>query len=147
MAKDILERFIKIYVDDSGGTARDLSSDMVPGSLSGPGFTAPEIRMTGVSDQSENYQADRKDAEVACQFYMNDTASTGAYTVLKGIQGLVGTVRIDFGTGATPTTGDPQYSGEHICLETGIGIQGGAMEINARFKPGATTAPAWGTVS
>lgn len=147
MAKDILERFVTLTWDDSATAPQDLSSDMVPGSLSGPGFTAPEVRMTGVSEQSENYQADRKDAEVSAQFYMNDTATTGAFTVLSASQGLVGTLTIAFGTGAVPTTGDPEYEGEHILLDTGIAIQGGAMVINARWKPGATTAPSWGTVT
>jgi len=146
LAKDILERYIRLSWDDSGAVLRDLSSDMVPGSLSGPGFTAPEVRMTGVSDQSENYQADRKDAEVGAQFYMNNTATTGAFTVLSASQGLVGTLQIDFGTGGAPSTGDPRYSGEHILLDTGIAIQGGAMVMDARWKPGATTAPAWSTV-
>ena len=147
MAKDILERFVRIQWDDSGGTQRDLSTDLVPGSLSGPGFTAGEVRMTGVADTVENYQADRKDTEVSAQFYMNDTATTGAYTVISATQGLVGTLTIQFGTGAAPTTGDPEYEGEHILLDSGIAIQGGAMVMNARWKPGSTVAPAWGQVS
>ena len=147
MGKDLLERFVRIWWDDSSGTPRDLSADLVPGSLSGPGFTSPEIRMTGVSEQSENYQADRKDAEVAAQFYMNDTASTGAYTVLNGTQGLVGTLTLQFGTGAAPVNGDPEYEGEHIHLEANISNQGGAMVISARWKPGDTAAPAWGTMT
>ena len=146
MAKDILERYVRFWFDDNGGTARDLSADLVPGSLTGPGFTAPEIRMTGVSNQSENYQADRKDVEVSAQFYMNDTATTGAFTVLKDMQGSVGTLTIQFGTNAAPTTGDPEYEGEHILLDAGISNQGGAVVISTRFKPGATTSPAWGTM-
>jgi len=147
MAKDILERFVRIQWDDGGGVVRDLSADLVPGSLTGPGFSSPEVRMTGVSDQVENYQADRKDAEVSAQFYMNDTATTGAYTVLQATQGLVGTLTVQFGTGAAPTTNDPEYEGEHILLDAGIGNQGGAMVINARWKPGSSTPPTWGTVA
>lgn len=147
MAKDILERYIRLSWDDSGSQAQDLSGDLVPGSLSGPGFTSPEVRMTGVSETVENYQADRKDAEVSAQFYMNDTATTGAYTVLKDTQGLVGTLTIQFGTGAAPVNPDPEYEGDHILLEAGITNQGGAMVISARWKPGSSTPPAWGEVS
>lgn len=147
MAKDILERFVRLLWDDSGSVARDLSVDLVPGSLTGPGFTAPEIRMTGVADTVENYQADRNDMEVSAQFYMNNTATTGAFTVLKGTLARVGTLTIRFGTGAAPVAGDPEYDGEHILLDTAIALQGGAVVMNARWKPGATTAPAWGVVT
>lgn len=147
MAKNILERYIRLSWDDSGSSPQDLSGDLVPGSLSGPGFTSPEVRMTGVSETVENYQADRKDAEVSAQFYMNDTATTGAFTVLKATQGLVGVLTIQFGTGAAPTTDDPEYEGDHILLEAGITNQGGALVISARWKPGSSTPPAWGVVS
>ena len=147
MAKDILERFIRLSWDDSGGSPQDLSGDLVPGSLSGPGFSSPEIKMTGVSDQAENYQADRKDSEVGAQFYMNDTATTGAFTVLNASQGLVGTLTIQFGTGAAPVNPDPEFAGEHLLLDAGIANQGGALVVNARWKPGTSTPPAWGTVT
>lgn len=146
MAKDILERFVKLQWDDAGATLRDLTGDLVPGSLSGPGFTSPEVRMTGVSDTSEEYMADRKDSEVSAQFYLNNTATTGAYTVLTATQGLIGTLTIDFGTNGVAGSGDPRYSGEHVLLDATVGIQGGAMVLNARWKPATSTAPAWATV-
>lgn len=140
MAKDILERFVRLTWN-----SQDLSGDLVPGSLSGPGFTSPEVKMTGVSDTVENYKADRKDAEVTAQFYMNNTATTGAFTVLNATQGTSATLQIDFGTDGAPGSGDPRYSGTHVLLEAPIAIQGGAMVINARWKPGSSSAPTWGT--
>lgn len=147
MAKDILEKLVRLSWDDNGGTPRDLSVDLVPGSLTGPGFTAPEIRMTGVADTVENYQADRQDSEVAAQFYLDDTLLTGAYPVLRDTLGIVGTLTVQFGTTDAPTTGDPEFEGEHMLMETSIAENGGAIVINARWKPASETAPAWGLVA
>lgn len=148
MAKDILERYITINVDDSGGTARDLSGDLVPGSLSGVGFTHGQIRMDGVSDSIMTYLADKADGNISCQFYMNDTATTGAWTVLKGIVGgAEGTVTIAYGTSGAPASGDPEYEGEHVCFSATLGNNGGAVVINAVFRPGPSADAAWGTVA
>jgi len=146
MGKDILERHIRFYFDDTGGTPRDLTGDLIPGTISGPGFSTPEIRMTGVSDGSEQYLADRKDSEITAQFYLNDTATTGAYTVIGGQEGGVGTLLVEFGTGAAPGTGDPTFSGEFVLLATNVVAVGGAMAMDARWRPASGfAAPVWGT--
>jgi len=146
MAKDILERFILLQWDDSATAPQELAGDLIPGSLSGPSFDHPPVRMTGVSNAAENYLADRPDNEVSARFYMNNTATTGAWTVLNGTRGASGTLTIAFGTGAVATTGDPEYEGEHTLFRANIVNEGGAMAIDVMWKPtSGQTAPAWGT--
>jgi hypothetical protein len=146
--KNKIERGFRILVDNSAGSAQDLSGDLVPGSCKGGGVVLDEIEMTGVSNTVKNYLGGFGDAPIDAQFYMNDTATTGAFTVLKGITGLVGTVTLQWGSnGAAPSTGDPEWEGEYTCLAADLGMNGGKAVINAKFKPGSAVAPAWGTVA
>lgn len=145
--KNKIEKAIRILFDDSGGTQRDLSGDLVPGSLAGPSEAADEVEMTGVSDAMRNFLGGHKDSEVSGQFYMNDTASTGAFTVLKGMVAKTGTLTINFGSdGAAPTTGDPSWEGEYTLLQANVQLAGNKPVIAARWKPGTSTAPAWTTL-
>lgn len=148
VGKNKIEKAVRLSFDDSGGVARDLSAGLVPGSLSGPGNAAEEIEMTAVSNEMRNFLAGHKDSEVSGQFYLDDTADTGAHTVLKGMIGNTGTLTIQFGAaGAAPTTGDPEWEGEYGLFDASVGMSGGKPVINARWKPGTATAPAWGTMA
>lgn len=145
--KNKIERSFRIKWDDSGTTARDLTGDLVPGSLRGGGIKLDEVEMTGVSEAVKNYLAGHGDAPVQAQFYLNDTATTGAHTVLSGTQGVVGTLTLQYGAnGAAPTTGDPEFEGEYTYFGGDVTFVGGKAVINATFKPGTATPPAWGTV-
>lgn len=146
MAKDILANYINILVDDSGSVARNLSTDLIPGTLDGVGEEGDSISMAG-QNQNEYYLIGRKDGDLTCQFFMNDTATTGAHTVLKGILGLVRTVTVQFGTGAAPTTGDPEWEGEYILQSLRAVIVDGKMAYACVFKRGDATGPAWTTIS
>lgn len=147
MAKDIIERFVRTSIDDSGGTPRDLSADLVPGSINGLGGKVfDEIEMTGVSDAHKHFLAGHWSHEFSAQYYMNDTASTGAHTVISGVLGSVVTLTIQFGTGAAPTAGDPEWEGEYLMVEAPVQIQGGKAVLAVRMIPGTSAAPAWGTV-
>jgi len=145
--KDKVERWITVDIDDSGGDPRDLSGDIVPGSMSGlGGKTFEEVEMTGVSEAMKNFLSGHWSHTFSAQFYLNDTATTGAFTVLKGIVGKVVTVNIEFGSGAAPTTNDPQWDGEYLCVEAPIVLAGNKPALAARFVPSGAVAPAWGTV-
>jgi len=146
--KNKLERGFRISFDDSGGTVRDLSGDLVPGSVSGGGLVYDEVELTGVSESVKNYLAGHAESEITAQFYMNDTASTGAFTVLSGNQGGTGTLTLQWGSsGSAPDTGDPEWEGEYVLLNASVGLNGNKPVINAVFKPTGSTPPAWGTVS
>lgn len=151
--KNKIETGVCILYDDTGGTARDLSNDLVPGSLSINGLTYEEIGMTGVKDAVTNFLLGRGSIDISAQFYMNDTATTGAFTVLNAQNGANAstgnTLTIQFGSaGASPTTGDPELEGDFIVAALPTSNNSGAMIQTARFLPlSGGTAPAWGTVS
>ena len=147
MAKDILGRHVRLWVDDSTGTPRDLSDDLVPNTLSGIGLTPEEVDMTGQSASIKQARAGVSDSSVTGQFYMNDTADTGAYTVLEGVQGSEGTLTSQFGTDGAPATGDPEWEGEYVLMDMSVGITGGAAVMNCLFKPAPGSTPAWGTAT
>lgn len=145
--KNHVERSFRILVDDSGGTARNLSGDLVPGSVSGGGLTFDEAEMTGVSETVKNFLAGHANSEISANFHMNDTATTGATTVLNGKVGSAGTVTLQWGqAGAAPTTGDPEWEGEYVLLSNNIQLDGNKHVHACVFKPSGSTAPAWGTV-
>lgn len=147
--KNHIERSFRILIDDSGGTARDLSADLVPGTVNGGGFNFDQVDMTGVSNSVYQAMAGYSNSEITAQFHMNDTATTGATTVLNGVVGTGVTVTLQWGqSGAAPTTGDPEWEGEYLLLTAGVVNSGGRFVHDCRLVPEAgQTAPAWGTVS
>lgn len=145
--KNKLTRGTTIEIDDSGGTPRDLSGDLLPGSLNGLGFTAGEVDMTGESNTVQNFLADRKTNTLTARFHANDTSTTGATTVLNGIVQSAVTVTIKIGSGgAAPTTGDLKFSGEFVCLDAKLVPDGGKWVHEVTLRPTTSTAPTWGTV-
>ena len=148
--KNKLSRGVRVWVDDAAaGTARDLSGDLVPDSLSGLGFNADLIDMTGESEAVENGMGGRKKNNLKMKFHANDTASTGASTVLHGIEGVSEiTVTVQIGdAGAAPEAGDLEWAGEYTCLSATLSQDGGRLTHECEFAPYGSTAPAWGTMS
>jgi hypothetical protein len=150
--KNKIESGVRIWFDDTGGTARDLSSSLVPGSLSGPGFTAAEVSLRGVSESAEGYYADVKDNSVTAQFYLDDTATTGSHTVLSAQMADAtkeGTLTIQIGDGgAAPIATNPEWEGEYVLTQYDTSISGGAVITSATWRPQAgQSAPAWGTMA
>ena len=147
--KNHTERSFRILVDDSGDNPRDLTGDLVPGSLTGGGFVFDQAEMTGVSEAVKNYLAGHAEAEISGDFHMNDTATTGSHTVLSGIDGgAAGHVTLQWGqNGTAPATGDPEWEGLYVLVTYNQSFSGGKSVMRAVFKPGSSTAPAWGTKS
>lgn len=146
--KNHVERSVYILIDDSGGTARNLSGDLIPGSLQGGGFVYDTAEMTGVSDAAKNYLAAHPTSEISADFHMNDTATTGSLTVLNARQGTGGTLEIRWGqNGAAPTSGDPQWDGEYVLIDCSVKQSGNTTVLSTKWAVQAgTTAPAFGTV-
>lgn len=142
--KNKVERWFRVWFDDSGTTARDLSGDLLPGTITGGGRTLDEVEMTGVSDEFKNFLSGHANSEIGGQFYMNDTAVTGAFTVLNGAIGIAGTLTLQYGSGATPAAGDPEWEGEYILLSADVALAGNKPVLNARWLPSGSAAPAWG---
>lgn len=147
MAKDILSKYVTLNFDDSGATARDLTGDLLPDTLAGVGLDYEEVDMTGQSDDLKAAMGGQGDGTITAQFHMNDTATTGAFTVLNGMINSSGTLTIAYGTGAVPTTGDPEWEGEYTLFSAPVSLTGGRAVISATWKPSPGASPAWGTVS
>lgn len=154
--KNKIERGFRLYWDDLGtgaGTARDLSGDLVPGSVTGGGVTLDQVDLTGVSEFVCNYLAGHAEAPVSAQFLMNDTATTGSTTVLNGSTPSatvigIGTLTLQWGSnGAAPDTGDPEWEGEYVLVQNTIQPSGGTHVHAVEWRPTGSTAPAWGTVA
>lgn len=144
------ERSFRLLFDDASAAAQDLSADLVPGSVSGGGLTFDEVDVTGVSEAVYNFLKGRGTSEISANFHMNDTATTGATTVLNGHDAGsgVGTLTLQWGqNSAAPTTGDPEWEGEYVLLSNVIALDGNKFVHQCTFKPSGAVAPAWGTVS
>lgn len=146
--KNKVEKSIRVLVDDSGGTARDISGDIVPGTLSGPGLSYESAEMSGMSEAVRNFLADKATTNVQFQTHMNDTATTGGMTVINGNLGGTGTITVQFGqSGAAPTSGDPEWEGEFVYLAAPMQMNSNVPVLAFNAQPTGSTAPAWGTVA
>lgn len=148
LGKNKVERGFRFWFDDTVPTARDLSGDLVAGSVTGGGFVYDEVNMHGVSETTRNYLSGHAEAIVTARFHMNDTATTGATTVLNAQNGLSGTVTLQWASlGVAPETGAPEWEGEYVLIQNNIVLDGNKFVHDCRFLPTGSTAPAWGTMA
>ena len=144
LGKNKVETGFRIWWDDAS-TARDLSGDLVPGSIS-IGDEYEEADMTGVSDGLRNYLAAFRDVEITAQFHFNDTASTGASTVLNARNGKAGTLTLQWGdAGQAPEGTSLELEGEVVQLRNAPTINGNTWVHDVRWKPTGVVGWAWGT--
>ena len=148
MAK-LAGKWLKVYVDDNTGTpvARDVSSDV--DSVDIPDEYG-SLDMTGFSDGSVNSAPGMPNLPIKITGKFDPAATTGLYTVLKGILGAgsAHTVTVQVGQNAAPTTGDPEFEGEFWLQSMPVGATPtGNLTIAGNFEVFGASAPAWGTVS
>ncbi len=145
--KNKVEKGFRLWWDDSGSTARDLSGDLVPGSVS-IGDEYEEADMTGVSEGLRNFLAGHQDVEITGRFHMNDTATTGASTVLNAQNGGTGTLTLQWGdAGAAPVATDLELEGEVVQLRNAPTLDGNKFVHEVRWKPTGSAGWAWGTMA
>lgn len=127
-----------IAVDDSGGSARTISSDVKSYEIE---YAVDPLEVTGFGDGSKNYVPGQKVIGVTLDIFWNSAATTGAFTVLNGIIGQTSSVTITI----TPEAGGPAFSGEFMC--DGITPKGevnGVIELGSvHFSVSGATAPSW----
>ncbi len=146
--KNKVEKGFRIQVDDSGGAARDLSGDLVIGSLSGGGIIFDEVDMAGVSESVINFLSGHGNSTIAGNFHVNDTATTGAFTVINGNNGGTGTVTLQWGSlGTAPSTGDIEWAGEYVYFMGELTFDAGKTVFPVTLKPTGAVAPSFGTVT
>jgi len=142
-----LTQGVKIYLDDNGGTPRDITCDLID--IPETGITYAEVDMTGVCNTVANYLAGLGTAGSTLKGAMNDTATTGFYTILAGLAvNQVVTLTAEYGDDASaPTTGSPTFGGEYVMMGFKVSNDGGKMVCEAEVKPTGAVAPAWGVKS
>lgn len=135
MARDKIERWVTISV---GGD--DITADLIPGSLSNAGgLTLEEIDMTGESDAINKFVSGRGSSEINAKFHAN-FAVGGAATILNAAIGTDVAIIIQMGSGAAPTTGDPEWNGTYRLMSNPIAPEGGKLVVSAKFLPAAGNA-------
>ena len=146
MAKDKVERGFRILFDDEVPTQRDLSADLIAGSVSF-GREYESVDLMGVSEGFHNFLANFWSAPISAQFHLNNAADR-AFDVLNAkVGGSAGTLTLRWGSaGAAPTTGDPEWEGEYVLLGLPQSFSGGTAIITANWEISGSTAPAMGTV-
>lgn len=147
MSKDKTEKGFRFYWDSSGGTVRELSSQLIRGSVS-VDDEFESVDLTGVSEELINYLAGHRNVSVAARFHMDDTASTGSTTVLNGNHGGTGTITLAFGAaGVSATQGDPELEGEFVHLRNAIVVDGNKFVHDCMWNPTGASGFSWGTVA
>jgi len=145
MAGKTHARWIRVSVGDASGNPQDISGDVTEVNIP---IVYDDEDVTGFSDGVHNVEVGHPTMELTMSGVFNNTATTGAHSVLSGIVGYVGanapvTVTIQIGIRAAPTAGDPEFEGSYFCTEYTVNPD---LTWGATFKPGSGTAPAWGTV-
>lgn len=139
---------IVVKMTDNGSTERTFADGDI--TSVDPGMSYKQHDTTGFGDDAMNYINGQLDAPVTIKGFLTTTANTGTHTVLNGLfqNGGTTTLTIQVGQNATPTSGDPEYSGSFLVESYKPTIEtGGAITFEAVLKPASGTAPAWGTVS
>lgn len=132
-----------ISVDDSGGSARVISGDVMSYTID---YTVGTVDITGFGEP-QNFTPDVTINKVTLTVKWNTAATTGAMTVLRG---LVAAYQAGGATSSTvsitPEASGIAFSGEFMC----VGIhpagqaQGSAIELGTvDFMPMGTTAGSW----
>jgi len=146
--KTVVERGFRFTMTDSVPTERDLSGDLVRASVSGIGLIYEEADMTGVSNGVVNFLANHPSSSISATFILNDTATTGAHTVIQTVLGSTTVLALRFGAaGAAPASGNPEWGGTYLVSSEVASFDGGKAVVNVTFVAGSATVPAWTTVT
>ena len=137
MAKTLLKGCI-VQVDDSAGTLRNISTDVESVEIE---YSAPGGDVTGLTETVINYIPGQTVVSVTLNLFYNSAATTGSWTVVRGIIGSSTSKTVSVqpeGTGLT-------LSGEYMCEGVSIGAtpKSAGKLGSVKFLPMGSTAPAW----
>lgn len=127
-----------IAVDDSAGTPRTISSDVSSFEIE---YNVDPLEVTGFGEGSHNYTPGLLATGVTLEIFWNSAATTGAFTVLKGIIGSSSSKTLSI----TPEVGGPVFSGEFMCdgIKPGSSVDGVISLGSIHFSVMGGTAPSW----
>lgn len=128
--KDKIIRYTRMYVN-----GYDLSGDARTFSTIEDSFA--EADMTGWSESVFNFLAEqrRMTAVRGFQALANDTASSGAYSVLNSPGNTSMVLAMCFGGGGEPAVPDPAYFMAGLQVADPVGFDGASVAITADFLP------------
>ncbi len=139
-------RWYRVWVDNNSDSAKDLSTAVLD--ISGLGLVFDKQDVTGYSDGWVNYTLGHPSAEVDMTITLDNTATTGAHTVLSAAAGNQGatshTLTVQVGIKAVPASTNPEWEGEYWVSSY---IMNGDGTATAHLVPASTTVPAWGTMA
>jgi len=127
-----------IALDDSAGTARTISTDVESYEIQ---YAVDPIEVTGMNEGSHNFIPGQLVVGVTLNLYWNAAATTGAWTVVRGIIGSSTSKTLT----NTPGAGGVALGCEYKC--DGVSITGSPetdIKLGAvHFSVMGSTAPSW----
>jgi len=138
-------RHIRVYLDDVGASARDISASV--SNISGVGLVFDEQNVTCYSDGVVNFVLGHPSSEIEITGPYSDTADIGAHIVFSNRVGYItttATLTVQIGILAAPLSTDPEFEGEYFVSSYLISGDG---TYTARLVPASATVPAWGAVA
>jgi hypothetical protein len=138
---------IIVKLDDSGGTPRQFAAGDISSVDLGLMYTQHDV--SGFGDAAQHFINGQLQSPVTIKGFLTTTANTGTHTVINGAfaAGSQVSLEVQVGQNATPTTGDPKFTGEFFIESYKPALAtGGAVTFEAVLKPAIGTAPSWGVV-
>lgn len=138
------------FVDDSGGTLREIAVN----TINGVGLTYPQLDLTAWMDAIRGALPETPDCVISIGGPLDSTATTGSYTVLKGIVGVPKPLALDVQVGirhAWEAT-EPQFGISYtaangfVCRAFDVNLDDATYTAEFGMYPGSA-APAWGTAA
>jgi len=127
-----------ITLDDSGGTGRDISDDVESYEIQ---YAYDVVEVTGMTEGSHNFIPGQLVVGVTLNVYWNTAATTGGWTVIKGILGSTTSKTLI----VLPESGEAGINGEFMC--DGVTVTGSpASDIKlgaVHFSVMGAVAPTW----
>jgi hypothetical protein len=144
-------KWTKVYFDAAGSTAQEITTSVT--NIPQLPLTFQEIEAGGYGEEM-NYLGGRGDSQITIEMLFTTTASVGTHTVFAAYmtsanRNVAGTLTVQIGDNAAPTTGSPEFEGEFIVQSYVVVPElNGAVRATATLRVAVGQAlPAWGTVS
>lgn len=138
------------FVDDSGGTLREIAVN----SINGVSLTFPQLDLSAWKDAIRSALPETPDCVISISGPIDSLATTGSFTVLKGIVGEPKPLALDVQVGIRHAweAGEPQFgiswlaTRGFVCRAFDPNLDDMTYTAEFGMYPGSA-APAWGTTA
>ena len=140
-------RFIRVFLDNSAGAAKDISASV--SDVSGVGLDFNTQDVTAYSDGVVNFTLGHPSSEIDISGPFNNVATTGGHVVFSAISHAPYsqasyTLTVQIGIRKVPESTDPEWEGEYLVTSY---IVNGDGTYAAHLVPATSAVPAWGTMA